>query len=62
MFPDMLSLLQAIANGDEDAIRFAEDMGNIADMNGEDHTAKMLFSAANAGRKLSLSCPVEWAN
>ncbi len=53
MFPDMLDLLKAIANGDPDAIEFAQDMADTADMNGNDQTATWLNAAAQAGRKLN---------
>ena len=53
MFPDMLDLLKAIANGDQDAIEFAQDMADTADMNGNDQTAAWLNTAAQAGRKLN---------
>ncbi len=53
MFPDMLDLLKAIASGDQNAIEFAQDMADTADMNGNDRTAAWLNAAVQAGRKLN---------
>ena len=63
MYPDMFDLLTAIASGDLDAIDFARDMADIADMNGDGFTAEFLTHAADAGRKLNaVNASLGWMN
>lgn len=63
MFPDMMDLLIAIADGNQDAIDFARDMADMADMNGDTFTADFLTHAAQAGQDLKgIYADLEWMN